>query len=216
MNDDNSPQSSKPTPVTPELALDLRLRFLESLVCAHSNIRTSSSPSIARRIARIESQLQQAFDQRGSTDAIRRFVHNYELNSPLLSLAPIALPALDSTELTIPAKVELILEAEHDLTTLERDLREISVLEQRGVVEAGNLPEHEPLKGPLERLVDDTKPVAAEYATLEARTTSLLQKYNNYISDLSELFVTWDDLLTDAEQAVTKLEKQRDATLDFA
>ena len=89
---------------------------------------------------------------------------------------------------------------------------------------------------------DDVKPVAATYAELETRTMALLQRYNNYvrplppsllssrlrrlrltqrpphraqISTMSELFVSWDDILTDAEAQVARLERERRARDDY-
>ncbi|GAA5847884.1 hypothetical protein JCM3766R1_003169 [Sporobolomyces carnicolor] len=204
---------AKPVVMTPRLALDLRLRFLESLVSDDSR---SSSVSLARRISRVEAQLKAALDSAGSTDAIRRFVQNYDANAPLLSVAPVPINPPDQDALTVPAKVSLILEAEHDIRALERDLREVETLHQRGVVEAGRLAEHKPLKGTLEQLTEGTQPVAEAYASLEDRTMILLQQYNDYITNLSELFVSWNELVSEAEDAVTKLEKKRDESLDIS
>lgn len=44
-----------------------------------------------------------------------------------------------ASELTPLAKIALILECENEIKTLERELREVEVLEQRGVVGAGDL-----------------------------------------------------------------------------
>lgn len=156
----------KPVVITPHLALDLRLRFIESLISPNSQSSSNSttSVSLARRVSHIEAQLKQALESVGSTDALRRFVQNCKFlprfhllharsqttnatpdytddsNSPLLSVAPLPMNLLDSNEMPIEAKVSLILEAENEIKTLERDLREIEVLNQRGVVEAGKLP----------------------------------------------------------------------------
>jgi len=45
-----------------------------------------------------------------------------------------------------------------------------------------NFAEHEALKVPLKQLETDAKPVAAKYASLEARTNTLLRNYNDYAS----------------------------------
>ncbi|GAA6013119.1 hypothetical protein JCM11491_005187 [Sporobolomyces phaffii] len=218
MDSSPAPASPKPVTITPQLALELRLRFLESLVSS-SNSRAAgprAPTSLARRVSHVEAQLKHALEGTGSTDAVRRFVQNYELNAPLLSAGPVPAAAPDQDALTVPAKVSLILEAELELRTLERDLRDLDTLHQRGVVEAGRLAEHEPLREPLAQLVKDTRPVSATYASLEDRTTSLLRQYNDYITDLSELFVDWNDLLTAAEDAVAKLEKRRHESLDIS
>ncbi|GAA5977000.1 hypothetical protein JCM11641_002222 [Rhodosporidiobolus odoratus] len=223
-----------PPVITPQLSLTLRIRFLESLLI--SNPPRSPSPSVTsshvpltRRVARVQHQLDTALatasggasagtasssSSGGSaSEAIRRFVQNYDLNSPLLSVAPLPLSSPLCTGEEAPtspqAKVALILEAEQEVKFLERDLRELAVLDERGVVGAGKLGEHEALKADLTALRSRTTPTASSYAALESRTTTLLQTYNNYISTLSELFVSWNDILTEAEEAVTTLEKQK-------
>ncbi|GAA5954383.1 hypothetical protein JCM3765_004443 [Sporobolomyces pararoseus] len=208
----------KPVPITPYLALDLRLRFIESLISpdSRSSSKSSTSISLARRVSHVEAQLKQALESGGSTDAIRRFVQNYDSNCPLLSVAPLPVNLPNSNEMSVEAKVALVLEAENEIKILERDLREIETLNQRGVVEAGKLSEHEALKGPLEQLTEATKPVAETYSSLEDRTTVLLQQYNDYITELSELFISWNDLISEAEATVTKLEKQKNRTLDIS
>jgi hypothetical protein len=42
--------------------------------------------------------------------------------------------------LTAEAKATLVLEAEHEIRTLEKDLRELQVLDEQNVVDAGRLP----------------------------------------------------------------------------
>lgn len=134
-----------------------------------------------------------------------------DLNSPLLSVAPLPLNPPDSNDLSTQAKISLILEAEHDIRSLERDLRDMETLNQRGVVEAGKLPgasvlgenqmrnaadsslsylaEHEALKAPLKQLEKDAKPAAAKYASLEARTNTLLRNYNDHVNSNSTISI---------------------------
>ncbi|GAA5922446.1 hypothetical protein JCM3775_005732 [Rhodotorula graminis] len=213
-----------PQPISPALALDLRVRFLESLVAPSPSSSTppphSASP-VARRISTLNTALDHALDAPASTDALRRFVRNYDLNAPLLSpaLAVPAAPAPLSADTGGPAshaaQLALVLEAEHDLRTLERELRELQVLDDKDVAGAGKLGDLEPLRPALAQVQDDVKPVAATYAELETRTMALLQRYNDYISTMSELFVSWDDILTDAEAQLTRLERERRARDEY-
>ncbi|GAA5881010.1 hypothetical protein JCM1840_007218 [Sporobolomyces johnsonii] len=208
-------EAPQPVSLAPELALELRVRFLETLLAPPSSSSSSSKVPLARRISQVQSHLSQALEAGTGSDAVRRFVQNYDLNSPLLSVAP--LPASSSTdEVTPQAKVSLILEAEHEIRSLERDLREIEALEGRGVVEAGRLAEHEGLKEPLDEVRTAARPIAQGYASLEARTTALLQRYNNYISTLSELFVSWNDIISEAEHTVDRLERERSKAFDIS
>ncbi|GJN88776.1 hypothetical protein Rhopal_001745-T1 [Rhodotorula paludigena] len=202
----------EPQQISPTLALDLRIRFLETLLRAppHSSSPNSSPASLARRVAHVHEALQQALETpQGGTDAVRRFVQNYELNSPLLTPALPSAPPEPDAPTSSASKLALVLEAEHDLRTLERDLRELAVLDERGVVGAGQLADHEALRPTLDDVVTKVKPVAKEYVSLEQRTTALLQGYNDYISTMSELFVSWDEILGEAEAQVARLEKQK-------
>lgn len=155
----------EPRQISPTLALDLRIRFLETLLRAppHSSSPNSSPASLARRVAHIHEAMQQALETpQGGTDAVRRFVQNCssllvylaslptsrslglvlpadELNSPLLTPALPSAPLEPDAPSSSASKLALVLEAEHDLRTLERDLRELAVLDERGVVGAGQL-----------------------------------------------------------------------------
>ena len=83
--------SSKPATITPELAIDLRLRFLESLVSPTSSTLPTSTDatSLARGLSLVESQLKQTLESGASTEAVRRFVQNCQ---SILSLLPSLLP----------------------------------------------------------------------------------------------------------------------------
>lgn len=61
-----------------------------------------------------------------------------DLHAPLL-VPQLPLPPPNGSELTPRARAVLVLEAEQDIRTLERQLREIDVLEKRGAASAGNL-----------------------------------------------------------------------------
>ncbi|KAI5480796.1 hypothetical protein MNV49_007206 [Pseudohyphozyma bogoriensis] len=210
------------SPISPELALDLRLRFLETLIAgkpaALSSPASSSSapsqPSLTRRADLVQAQLKQTLETGGGGEAVRRFVQGYDLNEPLLRLPPVS--GQEGDALTPQAKVALILESENEIRQLERELREVDTLDQRGVVGAGKLADHEPLKRELEALQTTAAPLASSYASLEARTNKLLAEYNDYISTLSEIFISWNDIVSSAEEEVRKLERERSKELDYA
>ncbi|BGP45813.1 hypothetical protein JCM10450v2_001643 [Rhodotorula kratochvilovae] len=210
---DAPPLHPAPRHISPHLALDLRIRFLEPLIApASSSSAPPSTPPtpLARRVAHLGTALETALDAHPGTDAVRRFVHNYDLNAPLLSPAlAVPAPAPADAPDSPAAQLALVLEAEGDLRTLERELRELALLDERGVAGAGKLGEHEALKPTLVEVQQGVKPVAASCAELETRTTALLQRYNDYIGTMSELFVSWDEILTDAEAQVARLEKER-------
>ncbi|GAA5978569.1 hypothetical protein JCM10908_004408 [Rhodotorula pacifica] len=204
--------------LSPAVALELRLRFLESLLAPPPTASAAASRRvpITRHVAALQEQLRSSIEKQGNgSDAINSFVANYDANAPLLSVGSLPNEA-DSEGLTAEAKATLILEAEHEIRTLEKDLRELQVLNEQNVVDAGRLPDHEQLKESLAQTRTAAVPLSHKYSDLEARTTVLLQRYNHYISTMSELFVSWDDLLTEAETALTRMEKARDQPLDIS
>lgn len=62
-----------------------------------------------------------------------------DLNAPLLRLPPISTPAATEEDLSPQARAALILESEPEIRQLERELREVQLLDERGVVGAGKL-----------------------------------------------------------------------------
>ncbi|POY70619.1 hypothetical protein BMF94_6397 [Rhodotorula taiwanensis] len=210
-----------PRPLSPSTALDLRIRFLEAILLPRSTSADlgQSTPKprvpIARHVATLREQLRTALEVQGGSEAVKRFVANYDANAPLLTVG--ALPAApESDRLSPETKATLVLEAENEIRTLERDLRELQVLNERNVVDAGQLEEANRLQPGLVDVRAGSKPLISGYSDLETRTTALLQRYNHYISTLSELFVSWDNVLTDAEAALTRIEKSRDQTFDIS
>ncbi|KDE08062.1 hypothetical protein MVLG_01762 [Microbotryum lychnidis-dioicae p1A1 Lamole] len=210
---------------TPDLALDLRIRYLETLLTRSSTSTTaptsaSNTASLSRRVSQLASSLDLVLEAGPGTDALRKFVANYDLNEPLLTVPPVPFhhPSSSSNhdDLTPHSKVSLILEAEYEIRQLEWELRQIALLDDQGVVGAGELAQHQDLSTELARTKQDVKPVAASYQDLEHKTHNLLSRYYDYISTLSEVFVQWNDIVSEAEQEVTRIEKSRNPSLDIS
>jgi len=47
-------------------------------------------------------------------------------------------------------------------------------------------------------------------ASLEKRIAALMERHATHVDALSELFVAWDDAITDAEDKVARLERDRE------
>ncbi|SGY72659.1 BQ5605_C005g03194 [Microbotryum silenes-dioicae] len=257
---------------TPDLALDLRIRYLETLLTRPSTsttapISASNTASLSRRVSQLASSLDLVLEAGPGTDALRKFVANCgygqcvklhsssraltcyfatpadDLNEPLLTVPPVPFhhPSSSSNhdDLTPHSKVSLILEAEYEIRQLEWELRQIALLDDQGVVGAGELAQHQDLSTELARTKQDVKPVAASYQDLEHKTHNILSRYNDYvrpsahklqsrlqaehwststaqISTLSEVFVQWNDIVSEAEQEVTRIEKSRNPSLDIS
>lgn len=64
----------RPGPINSQLSLDLRLRFLETLLSPTAS--STSTVSLARRVSHINSLLNQSLESGSGTEAVRRFVAN--------------------------------------------------------------------------------------------------------------------------------------------
>jgi hypothetical protein len=100
-------------------------------------------------------------------------------------------------ELSTIEKAILILDNEGEIIQVERDLREIQVLADRGVAEAGTLQSHEGLKAGLEALQEPLEKLAVQIDALEAQTMQVLASYNDYVSFLDACKVKKTHFCTD-------------------
>ena len=104
-------------------------------------------------------------------------------------------------DLTPHAKAALVLDAEQDMRALERELREIDVLEKQGAAGAGRLAgvvphtanrqreadgvllltDVESVQSRLETVISEKQVLRKSYAALESRVEQLLADYDNYV-----------------------------------
>ncbi|KAA1067836.1 hypothetical protein PGT21_016463 [Puccinia graminis f. sp. tritici] len=198
------------------LALDLRIRLLECVFAgalpssdAFTNRLSSeaaSKKSLALRLERVLGQLTTILGTKPN-EAIRRFVQSYDLNEPLLHLPNPLSSNKEAEPLSISEKASLVFEADAEIVQLERDLREIELLDNRGFVGAGKLADGDwseeelvtSVIGPLQ----ESKTTIDE---LEQRATTLMSRYDSYVNSLSEIFVSWDSILTTLEEDIHKLQ----------
>ncbi|KAH9447257.1 hypothetical protein MJO29_015653 [Puccinia striiformis f. sp. tritici] len=209
-------QSKQEEEDDPILALDLRLRLLECVFAgalsssdsftATTTTQNGNKTSIALRLERLLAHLTTILDTKPN-DAIHRFVQSYDLNEPLLHL-PNPLPTTKETsQLSLNEKASLVFEAEPEIVQVERDLREIEVLDNRGFVGAGKLvngdwTDEELSSTIVKPLQESTKSIQE----LEQRITSLMSDYDSYVNALSEIFVSWDSILSSIELDLHKLQ----------
>ncbi|OAV93100.1 hypothetical protein PTTG_27431 [Puccinia triticina 1-1 BBBD Race 1] len=198
------------------LALDLRIRLLECVFAGalpssesfanRLSSEAASKKSMAIRLERLLGQLSTILDSKPN-EAIRRFVQSYDLNEPLLHLPNPLSANKEASTLSISEKASLVFEAEPEIVQLERDLREIELLDTRGFVGAGKLADGDwsaeelatTVAGPLQEST-------TKIDELEQTATTLLSSYDSYVNALSEIFVSWDSILTTLEEDIHKLQ----------
>ncbi|KAF8074888.1 hypothetical protein FPV67DRAFT_1475339 [Lyophyllum atratum] len=213
-----------PTTIDPALALDLRLRWLEAILLGVKQDardrkgKEREKPhelSDGETLCRIAEDLQRRLDAViEGNDGLKRFVAHYDQHAHLLTPAFAlsgSLPEPPSYGTMSPEQLEAFLtEMEPDIRAADRDMREIELLEQKGVTGAGKLATYEALQPRLVNLLKAHQADIELAASLEKRTAALMERHATQVDALSELFVAWDDTITVAEDKTTKLERERE------
>lgn len=215
--------STAPPVIDPVLSLELRLRWLEALILgvrqdARDRKGKDKVPELkhGETLIRLAEDVQQRLDNViQSNDGLQRFMGKYDLHAHLLSAAfalsgvlPGSAPAYENMS---PEELEaLLVEMEPEIRAADRDMREIEMLEQKGVTAAGKLADYETLQPRLDALLEAHQEDIRLAASLEKRIAALVDRHATHVDALSELFVAWDDVLTETENKVTKLERDRE------
>ncbi|KZV79888.1 hypothetical protein EXIGLDRAFT_734026 [Exidia glandulosa HHB12029] len=210
---ESNPSSSTPAPanpISPLVALQLRIRWLEALVLGLRPTGVSSAPAgpqqpLARRALDAQARLDSIV---ASNDSLRHFMNHYDeyahLLTPAFALSPPASQQPDAGALDA-----LLVEMEQDIRAADRDLREIDELEKGGATGAGKLIEHEQLQPRLRALVQAHEEDMQLAAKLEERIAVLLRRYATEVDALSELFVSWNGAINEFESRVGHMEKDK-------
>ncbi|KAI5114785.1 hypothetical protein M0805_001809, partial [Coniferiporia weirii] len=128
--------------------------------------------------------------------------------TPAFALSGVSTPpsysSMSSAELDA-----FLAEMEPEIRAADRDLREIDILEKRGVLGAGKLAENQSLIPRLDALKKAHEEDLTAAADLERRIANVLMQYTSRIDALSELFVEWNNVLTTAEDKISRLEREK-------
>ncbi|KAI0630692.1 hypothetical protein C8Q77DRAFT_1063213 [Trametes polyzona] len=214
-----------PPPISPMLSLELRLRWLETLLfgakhdaleqAAKAGVKVGKlkdGDTLVRRAESLQRRLDSIIQ---SSDGLKRFIDRYDQYAHLLtpqfalsSTLPITPPTYENMS---QSELEAFLsEMESDIRAAERDLREISELEAKGVTGAGKLGDYEALQPRLDALLQAHDEDLRTAADLEKRIALLMDRYATNVDTLSELFVSWDQSIRDTEEEVHKMERDRE------
>jgi hypothetical protein len=215
--------SIAPPVIDPALSLELRLRWLEALLLgvrqdARDRKGKDKVPELkhGETLIRLAEDVQRRLDNViQSNDGLQRFMSKYDLHAHLLTAAfalsgvlPGPAPTYENMS---PEELEaLLVEMEPEIRAADRDMREIEMLEQKGVTAAGKLADYETLRPRLDALLKAHQEDIRLAASLEKRIAALVDRHATHVDALSELFVAWDDVLTETENKVIKLERDRE------
>ncbi|KIL69241.1 hypothetical protein M378DRAFT_70192 [Amanita muscaria Koide BX008] len=153
-------------------------------------------------------------------EGLKRFMSHFDQHAHLLTSASVLSGVLADTRQSsasapdyanmAPEEFEALLqEMEPDIRAADRDMREIEMLESKGVTGAGKLAEYEKLKPRLETVIATHQENLELAALLEKRIATLVRNHATQVDALSELFVAWDETLTETENKVTTLEREK-------
>ncbi|TFK29636.1 hypothetical protein FA15DRAFT_684529 [Coprinopsis marcescibilis] len=230
-------QQTRPKPIDPRLALELRVRWLEAIVygakheagAALQGQRTRPAPpakgkqrdpsvkdgeTLIRLAENVQSRLSATVE---SNEGLRKFMDHYDQHAQYLSpafaltgiIADEEAPSSSYSGMTAEEIDAFLTEMEPDIRAADRDMSEIEALVKKGVTGAGRLPDHENLKPRLDALIARNRSDLELAASLERRIATIMQRHATSVDALSELFVAWDDALTVAEDGITKMEKEK-------
>ncbi|TEB36591.1 hypothetical protein FA13DRAFT_1682764 [Coprinellus micaceus] len=230
LDDADTPQAStsKPRkPIDPQLALELRVRWLEALVSGLSLASNNSSvgrskgkgkanglgvgsENLVRLAENVQRELEAAVE---GNEGLKKFMDHYDQHAhfltPAFALSGV-LPDEESYSALTPEEVNAFLtEMEPDIRAADSDLREMNELVKKGVTSSGKLGDYESLQPRLDALLSKNKADIELADALERRIATLVQKHATSVDTLSELFVAWDDAVTGAEDAIMQMEKEK-------
>jgi len=206
---------AEPFVIDPMLSLQLRLRWLEALLYG---VRTDAKDKNVRKgttLIRGAQQIQSRLDALvESNDSLRKYMEHYNqhanLLTPSFALSGILPSSPPSYENMSASELETFLaEMEPEIRAADRDMREIEMLENKGVTSAGKLIDHETYKPRLEALLAAHNEDLKLAASMEQRSASLIKRYATHVDTLSELFVAWDETIHEAEDRVIKIEREQ-------
>lgn len=202
--------------IEPELALELRIRWLEALVLGVNATSTGKghglkqTESLIRSANELQKSLNNVVER---NDELKRFVSQYDQHAQYLTpsfalsgLLPdgVSYDNMSSSDLEIYLK-----EMESDIRSADRDMREIEALEAKGVTGAGKLADYVPLLPRVDKLLKAYAEDAKRVEALEKRISGIIESHAVYVDALSELFVAWDEAITGAESELLRNERER-------
>ncbi|TDL18889.1 hypothetical protein BD410DRAFT_774448 [Rickenella mellea] len=215
-----TPAAPPPPPIDPELSLELRIRWLEALLLGvkqdgkekKGKVKDGGGDgdTLVRRTEIIQRKVQSIVE---ANDGLRKFMERYDQHAQILN--PSFAQSETSTEPSYasmsPSELDAFLsEMEPEIKSADRDLREIETLLEHDVLGAGKLKDYEALLPRLNKVMKAHEEDLQTAAKLEKRIGGLLKRHATHVDALSELFVEWNDALTEAEDKVSKLEREHE------
>ncbi|KAI8079528.1 uncharacterized protein B0P05DRAFT_540979 [Gilbertella persicaria] len=190
-----------------EYGFESRLRHLEHILVGQHNaqLQKLTHESIYKRLELLQRELNTVYKD---NKPVKEFVTKYDVHSKILN--PTTSTYNIEREILAPdVKLELLLAAQEDLEKFAQEVKQIKDLEY--VVNGSDFDVIEtlgPQLAPLE--VAHTNQVK-DLNELTKHISQFMERYNGTINTLSEIFIQWDNILTNMETHITALEHEKKA-----
>ncbi|RGB26552.1 hypothetical protein C1646_674684 [Rhizophagus diaphanus] len=195
--------------------LDFRVHHLEKSILGFDPITKKASVhekfkeqlSLLKRVDEIKKEFNTIIRERDGADGLKSFLEIYDQVSECVSPFKDSALAMERVILTPEAKAEIISSSVEELKLVAENLKLIDELQP--IIEAQEFKDLEkflPQLTPIETVHIDQ---AAKANETSARITCLLEKYNGIVNTLSELFISWDNILSTIEANVSAIERAK-------
>ncbi|KAE9387509.1 hypothetical protein BT96DRAFT_837520 [Gymnopus androsaceus JB14] len=206
--------SKEPPPsIDPITSLELRLRLLESLIVGLDPDEKGKLELKNDTLVKSAENVKRTVDKYvEGNDTLKRFIAHYDQYerylTPAFSLGLLEEPSYENlSSFDLAAYLH---DMEPEIRSADTDMQEIEALLRKGAAEAGKLPNHVDLEPRLAALRKSQQENKERANALERRVADIIENHTTYIDALSELFVEWDDALTNAESRVGKMERDKE------
>ncbi|KAH8548352.1 hypothetical protein BGW37DRAFT_180429 [Umbelopsis sp. PMI_123] len=191
------------------LGFDARVWRLEQLLVnlpskdSGSNAITYENEVLSDRIAKLQNELESVLMD---DKALRDFVEKYSKHEKILN--PMATPfAVEQELLDSTTKKELVLAASEELEIFASQLKQIKALEH--VLESSDIAAVDHLAVELQPLDAKHRLQTQALSQTSKNMTQLMENYNGIVNTVSEIFISWDQMLSTLETQITIAERAK-------
>ncbi|KAG2204344.1 hypothetical protein INT47_009386 [Mucor saturninus] len=188
-----------------EHGFESRLRHLEHVLVGQQTAQVSklSKESILKRIETLHKELNSVYKNNKS---IKDFIEKYDVHAKLLN-PNTSTYNLERETLAPDVKLELLLTAQDDLEKFAQEVKQVKDLEY--VVSGTEFDVIETLGPNLSKLEVSHTDQITNLNDITKEVSQFMERYNGTVNTLSEIFISWDNILTNMETHVAALEHQK-------
>ncbi|CAG8439900.1 6858_t:CDS:2 [Diversispora eburnea] len=194
--------------------LEFRIHHLEKSIFGPDSVsyealayeKLKEQVTLLKRVDEIKKEFNSIL--RDETDGLKSYLEIYDQVSDLVSPFKDSALSLERAILTPESKAEIISSSSEELEKVAESLKQIDELQ--GIIDSTEF------KG-LDKLLPQVTPIeikhidqVAKTNEVSARVTNLLERYNGIINTLSEIFISWDHILTALESNISALERAKE------